>query len=307
MPKFEKEQKVFHIANLDVGGQPGELPTVLIGTIFYERHKIVKDAEKGIFDKGKAQRLIKRQEELSAKTGNPHMVDVVGLTPTAIQRYIDFVADATDAPILVDSTSANVKIAGVQHAAETGLLNRVIYNSITHHIKNEEIRKIRGLGVKSAVILAYNPRNAWPSGRIEILRGDSSKQGLLGVSREAEIENLLVDTAVLDVPSVGLAAEAVGLVKKEFGLPSGGGPLNAVLEWKAVKELGANAKNVCAASAVVAMQHAGADFILYGPIGKADTVFPAVAMTDAVIAYAARLHGIRTRTKNHPLYRIFRP
>lgn len=307
MPEFEKKQKVFTIGNLDVGGQPGELPTVLIGTIFYEGHKIVEDAKKGTFDREKAEGLIRRQEELSDKTGNPHMVDVVGLSPTAIRRCIDFVADVTDAPILVDSTTANVKISGIKQAAETGLLDRVIYNSITYHTRDEEIRNLKGVGVKSAVIMAYNPRNVWPAGRIEILRGNSSKKGLLEVSREAGIKNLLVDTAVLDVPSIGLAAEAVYLVKKEFGLPSGGGPLNAVLEWKEVKELGAKAKNVCAASALVAMQHAGADFILYGPIGKADIVFPAVAMIDAITSYAAKLHGIRTKTKNHPLYRIFSP
>lgn len=64
------------------------------------------------------------------------------------------------------------------------------------------------------------------------------------------------------------------------------------------------AENACM-HAVVAMQNAGADFILYGPIGRAHLVFPAAAMTDATIAYAARLHGVRPKTKEHPLYKIF--
>jgi len=42
MVKFEKKQEVFTIHNFKIGGQPGEFPTVLIGTIFYEGHKIVK-------------------------------------------------------------------------------------------------------------------------------------------------------------------------------------------------------------------------------------------------------------------------
>ena len=50
MFKFEKEQKVFDIAGVIVGGQPGEYPTVLIGSIFYDRHKIVTDIMKGEFD-----------------------------------------------------------------------------------------------------------------------------------------------------------------------------------------------------------------------------------------------------------------
>ena len=38
---FENEQKVFEIAGVKIGGQPGAFPTVLIGSIFYDKHKIV--------------------------------------------------------------------------------------------------------------------------------------------------------------------------------------------------------------------------------------------------------------------------
>ncbi len=305
MLKFDKKQQVFRIGKVDVGGQPGELATVLIGSIFYQRHKIVEDAEEGIFEKGDAEKLINKQEALSDKTGNPHMVDVVGLTSKAILKYLDFVAGITDAPILVDSTSADVKIAGIKYAEEVGLLDRIIYNSLTHHTREAEVRNLQDMEVKSAVLMAYNPINPWPEGRIDLLKGNSSKKGLLRISKDAGIKNILIDTAILDVPSIGLAAEATYLVKREFGLPSGGGPLNAILEWKKVKELGPHAKTVCSASAAVAMQYAGADFIFYGPIEKAGVVFPAVAMIDGIIAYTARRHNIKTKTDVHPLYRVF--
>lgn len=35
MFKFQKEQEIANIAGIKVGGQPGELPTVLAGTIFF--------------------------------------------------------------------------------------------------------------------------------------------------------------------------------------------------------------------------------------------------------------------------------
>lgn len=305
MLKFEREQKILEIGGVHVGGQPGEFATILIGTIFYEGHKIVDDAERGLFDRGKAEELIKRQEELSDKTGNPHMVDVVGSTSSAIQAYIDFVSNVTDAPIFVDSTYTDVKIAGIRYAAETGLLDRTVYNSITYHVNPAEIEALKGLDVRSAVILAYNPKNVRPMGRIELLRGSPSKEGLLKIADATGIKNILVDTAVLDVPSIGWAAEAAYLVKKHFGLPSGGGPSNAVLEWKRISELGRYAKNLCMANAAVAMQQAGANFILYGPIGKADSIFPAVAMIDAITAYTARLDGTKPKMKEHPLYKIF--
>jgi tetrahydromethanopterin S-methyltransferase subunit H len=49
----------------------------------------------------------------------------------------------------------------------------------------------------------------------------------------------------------------------------------------------------------------GANFVLYGPIELSEVVFIACAMTDALIAYAAKKQGIVTKTKNHPLYKIF--
>ena len=303
--KFEREQKILEIGGVHVGGQPGEFATILIGTFFYEGHKIVDDTERGLFDRGKAEELIKRQEELSEKTGNPHMVDVVGSTSSAIQTYIDFVSNVTDAPIFVDSTYTDVKIAGIRYAAETGLLDRTVYNSITYHVNPAEIEALKGLDVRSAVILAYNPKNVRPMGRVELLQGSPSKEGLLKIADAAGIKNILVDTAVLDVPSIGWAAEAAYLVKKHFGLPSGGGPSNAVLEWKRISELGKYAKNICMANAAVAMQQAGANFILYGPIGKSDSIFPAVSMIDAITAYTARLDGTKPKMKEHPLYKIF--
>ncbi|MEM2691768.1 MAG: tetrahydromethanopterin S-methyltransferase subunit H, partial [Candidatus Bathyarchaeia archaeon] len=69
MFKFEKEQKIFEIANVKVGGQPGQLPTLLIGSIFYHKHKIVKDERKGEFDKEKAEEALKKEEEISNRTG----------------------------------------------------------------------------------------------------------------------------------------------------------------------------------------------------------------------------------------------
>ena len=43
MFRFEKEQLVVDIAGVKMGGQPGEYPTVLAGTIFYGGHNIISD------------------------------------------------------------------------------------------------------------------------------------------------------------------------------------------------------------------------------------------------------------------------
>jgi tetrahydromethanopterin S-methyltransferase subunit H len=200
-----------------------------------------------------------------------------------------------------------VKIEGIKHAAEVGLLNRVVYNSIWYKTYEEELTAIKEVGVKSALLLTFNPSNAWPKGRLEMLHGKESndQESLLKIAEKAGVENTLIDGATFDVPSVGLVAEAATLIKQEFGLPAGGAPCNAVLEWTRVKEYGKLAKKICMASSVTVLQRAGADFILYGPIKNAEIIFPAAAMVDAMIAYAMRKHKVKTRTREHPLYKIF--
>ncbi|MCW4020384.1 MAG: tetrahydromethanopterin S-methyltransferase subunit H, partial [Candidatus Bathyarchaeota archaeon] len=76
MLQFEREQKVFDIAGVKVGGQPGENPTAMIGSIFYKGDKTVIDEKSGIFDRDRAEELIAKLEEISDRTGLPAMLDV---------------------------------------------------------------------------------------------------------------------------------------------------------------------------------------------------------------------------------------
>lgn len=308
MFRFKTEQKILDIAGTKVGGQPGEYPTVLVGSIFYDRHKIVSDPMEGHFDKRLAEVLINRVGELSEKTGNPYFLDVVGNTPQALTEYIDFVSDATDCPFLVDGPSSRVRLPVMKHAIEVGLVERAIYNSIDYHVTDDEVKFLKDLNVQNTVIMAFSTKKPWAEGRIDVLRGYPGQKGLLTVAEEAGIKNTLIDTAVMDVPSIGIAADAVYLVKDELGLPVGCGPANAITMWKRVKkeqEFGPHAYAVCDASASAITLMMGADFVLYGPIEDAEKAFPACAMTDALVAYAAKRFGTTTKTKNHPLYKIF--
>ena len=307
MEKFDKEQKIFEIADVKVGGQPGELPTVLIGTIFYEGHKIVNDHRKGTFDKQKAESLLNKQEEMSDLTGNPCIIDVFGQTSEALINYIDFISEASKAPFLVDSTSANERIPAIKHAIEIGLRNRAIYNSIDYNFNDDELNELKNLKTESAVVLCYNPLNAWPKGRTEILKGTDRAESLLEAAEKAGISNMLVDTAVLDVPSIIFASEAINLVKKELGLPAGCGPSNAITTWRKVRKgMGPYAYDSCLSGACIVTQMYYADFTLYGPIEFAEKVFPACAMTDAITTYNARSIGIKPATTEHPLTKIFK-
>ena len=79
-----------NVAGVKFGGQCGELPSVLCGTIFYHGHKIVEDEERGVFDHAAAERLISRQAELSEETGYPSVLHLYARSTPAFERYLDF-------------------------------------------------------------------------------------------------------------------------------------------------------------------------------------------------------------------------
>ena len=305
MFKFNKKQRIFEIGKVRIGGQPGELPTVLIGSLFHEGHKIVKDRKRGIFDKKKAEHLIKLQDDISEKTGVPCMLDVVGESSEAIIRYIDFVSEVTDAPFLINGAEASVRISAALHVANIGLLDRAVYNSINYTFGKEEMKALKETELKTAIIQAFNPSNPLSKGMISILKGKHKNGGLLEGALKSGIENPLVFTPVLDVPAIGLGSQGIYLAKEEFGLPTGTAPVGVVGRWRRVEQLGKYAKIVCRGGAATLAQVMGADFIIYGSAAKARNIFPVCAMIDAIVAYNARSYGIRPLTKKHPLYKIF--
>ena len=168
MFKFEKKQEVFDIYGVKVGGQPGEYPTALAGTIFYAGHNIISDEKKGEFDKSKAEDLLNIMDEMTDKTGNPNIVQVFGATPEALTKYIDFVADISNSPFLIDSTSADARMAGAEFVTESGLSERTIYNSINMSIDEDEITSLTQSDITSSIILGFNPTQPGVDGKISL-------------------------------------------------------------------------------------------------------------------------------------------
>ena len=58
MFKFESSQRVYRIGDIEIGGHPGQRPTVMVGSIFFQKHRIVSDPRKGTFDEDKARALL---------------------------------------------------------------------------------------------------------------------------------------------------------------------------------------------------------------------------------------------------------
>jgi len=298
MLEFRVEQKVFQIGKVSVGGVPGKRPVVLVGSIFYHGHKILKDEMTGEFDKKAAEELINLQDELSDKTGNPCMLDVVAASQEAMMKELDFVASVTKAPILIDSPSANVRIAGIKYAESVGLIDRVVYNSILPEAKASELEEIKQSKIESAVLLAYNAKDFTSKGKMKAI------SDLITTAEKLGIKKPLIDTCVLDVPTLGSSCKAIYHVKNEWGLPVGAGTHNAVATWKGLKKkLGPQAYIPCTVSAAIMAVSIGADFILYGPIEDAKIFFPSIALVDVAYGQLMLEKGERPPT-SHPLFKV---
>jgi len=305
--KLARKQKIYEINGVKIGGQPGELPTVLVGNVFYKGMPEVVDHEKGMFDSKAVKKWISLVEELSEITGVPHFLDIMATYPEAMKKYIAFVSEQTDAVFLIDGATPETCLAGLKTVKDLGLQKKTIFNAISPQTSQGETDAIRESGVTASIVLAQNETDYSPKGRVTILKGFDGCKGLIETARKAGVDKFLIDTIVFDVPSIGYAAEAIKLVKDELGYPAGCSPANATYDWKQSQDEslreGFGAYN---ASAHAIAQLSGANFLIYGPLKQAKYVFPACAMTDAIIAfYASRLLGIKPLVSTHPLYKIF--
>lgn len=297
MFEYKTEQKEYTIGKVKIGGIPGKNPTVMIGTIFYHKHSIIQDDKKGIFDKERAEELIKMQEEMSDTTGLPGMIDVVGTTPEGMTKELEFVANVTDMPILVDSPAAQVKLAGMKYAKEIGFWDRAIYNSILPETKKEELDAMKELGIENVILLTF-VTDFTTTARMRAV------EKLIEMAEYVGAKKLLVDTAVIDVPSLGVSLYVIHQIKDQYGLPVGCGAHNAVDTWKGLKKkYGDEAIKPAIAATNTAPVIAGADFVLYGPIESAKVVFPAVAMVNAAYGYVLGEKEMMVKPP-HPLFKI---
>ncbi|MFX1564801.1 MAG: hypothetical protein ACFFCH_02300 [Promethearchaeota archaeon] len=302
------EPKTVQIGDIILGGGRGEYPTTLMLSIFHRGDKLVTDPIQGSFDQKRAKRYLTRAVKLTEITGTPLILDVLAETPDAMRNYLTFLADhAPSIPFLIDSSSQDARLAGVITAKDTDRVNLAIYDAISHHTSPEELNTLKKAGIKAAIILAHNPLDIRPQGRLEALQGTPETEGLLDKAKEAKISKILVDTVALDLAGLSIAAAAMRFVKNKLGYPVGAGSANSVALWRHASQISPAAKRYLAPSLCSYLQCHGADFILAGPLRRAPRFFSTVSVTDALIAYTS-VNGAypapTPKTRNHPRYKV---
>jgi len=299
---FDAEQQTIDVNGVEIGGQPGETPTLMVGSIFYKGDPVLKDPETGEFDEEGAREAIENIEELSEQTGNPAAFDTIGDSPEALKKHIEFVADVTDYPIYMDGPTPSIRAEAAKFAGEIGIEDQIIYNSIESSTKQigEEIEAIDQAGIESAILLSINTQDMTLEGRFEALEEN------LEVAEEAGITKPIVDPGVLDIPDSGYVAKIINEMKNEYGIPAGASPHNEVIQWTLENPLHEDSRQLRQAVANSVIITMGADFNLYGPVHGANEMYEVVSVADAYVGYCAQMVEGRRPSTDHPLYKIFR-
>ena len=306
MFRFKNEQSIVNVAGVRFGGQPGSLPTVLCGTIFYQGHRIVEDDERGIFDHAAAERLVIRQAELSGDTGCPAVLHIYARTIPALLKYLDFAETVWSGPFIIDSVESSTRSAALSVLSEMGYADKAIYNSISLATDEAEAGALQDFEVDSAIVLAYNPGVPGVEGAMQILEtgGMVKEEGLIPLAKRLGISNILIDPGVVPLGSgAGSALRFSVVAKSRLGLPVGSGIHNAVSSWQWLREKERTTRKCCDAAAACMQLAMGGDFLLYGPIESCEIIFPAAAMADILVAEAVRDLEVYPEA-THPLFRL---
>jgi tetrahydromethanopterin S-methyltransferase subunit H len=303
---FDKEQRVCEIGGVRFGGQPGEYPTVVVPSIFQKGDKVFEGVKrKEGFHEQKAEELLKATEKLSEETGVPCMADIVANTGEEFKRYIDFVTGVSRMPFCIDAWVMKAKLEGAEYCARKGFLDRMFYNSLTVWEKDidREIKAIADMGVKHVLLVAFDPEDQMPGGRIK-----GTQRLLDAIEKEgARFESLFVDTSAMNGPAVAMCSAANRMIKEKWGFPCASAPSNGSYMWKAARERwgfkGWAAADAALEALAATLYH---DMIFSGPMAGSGRVFPAVALADAfkatlVFAESKKLPAL----ESHPLNGLF--
>ncbi|MFH1403814.1 MAG: hypothetical protein ABIH11_06075 [Candidatus Altiarchaeota archaeon] len=310
MYAFSREQNVVELGGVLFGGQPGQNPTVLFGTLFYGKQWA--SLGKGSLENAKS--LVEAQDAVGDELGIPGIVDIYVKDEGMLKKEIDLVADSTEKPFSIDISASELRIKALQYLDEAGLLGRVIYNSINLGITEDEVLALKEHAPAAAILLAYNPKDTSVDGRIEILQTGAGmialgekNMGLMELSERVGVKNLIIDTGA--TPFGQQSAEtlrAIPVMKNEFGLPVGCAIHNTLESWVWMKKNPGRGEiyGYCDSAVNALVPLMSGDFIVYGPIDSHEIVFPSIAFVDKLMAEGAADYFGAEIGENHPYKKL---
>jgi tetrahydromethanopterin S-methyltransferase subunit H len=289
------------IGNATIGGPLGSRSGLLVGSIFYDKHSIVKDAFAGEFDEERAETLLARATTWADRCGVQMAIDVIAASPEAIQKFLPFVAERTPLPMMINATEAEVRIAGLETAAENDILDRCIFASLNMDTEEQELEVLKKHRPAAVMIMANDGADPTPEGCVEFVR-DFFQPMLEDIGVQAAI----ADLGTMDPPSVGMCMRGIAAIREEFGYPAGCAFSNCMSQWTGLKELGREWYNYSLATALVACRAAGGDFLHYGLIEKARLAAHVAGSAEVFYGFAAQEIDGHRLPADHALLKMFK-
>ena len=289
------------IGDTVIGGPLGSQTGLAIGSIFYDNHSIVEDAYDGTFDAERAEKLIRRVNDLSRRYGVQMGFDVIGATEGAIAAALPFVAERSKLPLLINATEAEVRIAGLSVAAELGILDRCIYASLNEDTEPEELEALARNKPAGVMILANDISDSTPEGSCAMIESYFAP-----MLKEIGCETPIVDLGVMDAPSIGIAMRGIAAVRERFGYPAGCAFSNCFPQWTGLSELGREWVNVSLAAALLVCRCHGGDFLHYGIVENARLAAHALGSAEVFLGFAAKELDGHDLPAGHALMKMFK-
>lgn len=289
------------LGKVSIGGPLGARTGMLVGSIFYDKHSIVTDAFAGEFDPAKASKLIERVNETHRKYGMQFAFDVIAASAEAMEKFLVFVAERTDLPMMINATEGEARVAGLKKAAEIGALDRCIYASLNEDTEEYELEALERHKPGAVMILAYDTSNPTPEGTVEMIE-NLFRPWLNRIGVEAPI----VDCGVMDPPSIGITNRAIKLVRETYGYPAGGAVANCFPQWTGLRDLGKDFVNLSLGASLLSIRFHGGDFLHYGLIERTIPAAHAVASGEVFLGFAAQELDGHKLTNDHPVYSMFK-
>ncbi len=278
---------------LKLGGKLGENPPLMIGSIFYRGDRRVKDYERGIFDEEAEKKLINMDIKAAQDLKFPYAIDVIIPSKEAAEPYLKF-ASQFNVPILVDGLTPEIRAHAYDIAAKIGISDLAVANAIYPDSTDDEIRMIKRSGIKVAVLVAFDPKNALasldPEVKLSLLR-----EKLIPKAEESGIEQALIDVVVLDPASLSSIAKSLSYLK-ERGYTVGCAPANA-LAFLSKARYGWDAYPMLTA-ALSYLRIKGADFMIFGPAGRFRGIAKGLALLESLLALDSGIP--RNKLREHP-------
>jgi tetrahydromethanopterin S-methyltransferase subunit H len=289
------------IGNTTIGGPLGSRTGLLVGSLFYDKHSVVKDAFAGEFDEERAATLLNRAQAASRRNGVQIAIDVIAASAEAIARYLPFVAEHCSLPMMINASEAEVHIAGLEVAAKNDLLDRCIFASLNMDTEDEEIEALKKYPPAAVMIMANDGSDPTPEGCCRFI-----EDYYLPMLDDIGVTAPIVDLGTMDPPSVGLCIRGIAAVRERFGFPAGCAFSNCISQWTGLRQLGREYTNYSLGAALIACRAAGGDFLHYGLIEKTPAVAHIAGSAEVFYGFAAQELDGATLPEGHALLKMFK-